>query len=88
MIQQIEDDTMQTMTKLLYGSGLRLMECVRLRIKDVDFQREQLVVRDGKGHKDRYTILVENVVEPLRRQIAYAKALHAKDVARRKKRIR
>jgi integron integrase len=81
VIQQIEDDTMQTMAKLLYGSGLRLMECVRLRIKDVDFHREQILVRDGKGHKDRYTILVNNVVEPLRRQIAYAQALHAKDVA-------
>jgi integron integrase len=81
VINEIENDTMQTMAKLLYGSGLRLMECVRLRIKDVDFQRDQILVRNGKGHKDRYTILVENVVEPLRRQIAYAQALHAKDVA-------
>lgn len=53
VIDQIDNDTMQTMAKLLYGSGLRLMECIRLRIKDVDFQRKQLVVRDGKGQKDR-----------------------------------
>jgi integron integrase len=81
VIRHIEDDTKQTMAKLLYGSGLRLMECIRLRIKDVDFHREQILVRDAKGHKDRYTILVDNVVEPLRRQIEYARALHAKDVA-------
>ena len=81
VIEQIDNDTMQTMTKLLYGSGLRLMECVRLRIKDVDFQRKQLLVRNGKGNKDRYTILLENVIEPLQRQITYAMALHDKDLA-------
>ena len=69
------------MAKLLYGSGLRLMECVRLRIKDVDFQRKQILVRNGKGQKDRYTILIDNVIEPLQRQIAYAAALHDKDLA-------
>jgi integron integrase len=81
VIEHMENDTMQTMTKLLYGSGLRLMECVRLRIKDVDFQRKQLLVRDGKGRKDRYTLLLENVIIPLQRQIAYATALHEQDIA-------
>ncbi len=81
VIEHIENDTMQTMTKLLYGSGLRLMECIRLRIKDVDFQRTQLVVRNGKGQKDRYTILMDNVIEPLQRQIVYAISLHEKDLA-------
>ncbi len=81
VIHEIHQDSMQTMAKLLYGSGLRLMECVRLRVKDVDFQREQILVRDGKGHKDRYTILVENVIVPLRRQIDYALALHTQDLA-------
>jgi integron integrase len=81
VIEQIDDDTMQTMAKLLYGSGLRLMECARLRIKDVDFQRKQLLVRDGKGNKDRYTILLNNVIEPLQRQIAYVTTLHDKDLA-------
>ena len=72
---------MQTMAKLLYGSGLRLMECLRLRIKDVDFHRKQLVVRNGKGQKDRYTILLDNAIAPLQRQIEYAMALHDKDLA-------
>ncbi len=75
VIEQIDNDTMQTMAKLLYGSGLRLMEYIRLRIKDVDFQRKQLLVRDGKGRKDRYTILLDNVIAPLQRQIEYAMAL-------------
>jgi integron integrase len=81
VIEAIEHDTMQTMAKLLYGSGLRLMECLRLRIKDVDFQRKQLLVRDGKGFKDRYTILLKNGIAPLQRQIEYARALHEKDLA-------
>ena len=49
--------TFQLMAKLLYGTGLRLMECVRLRVKDVDFERNQLTVREGKGFKDRVTML-------------------------------
>jgi integron integrase len=81
VIAHIDNDMMQTMTKLLYGSGLRLMECLRLRIKDVDFQRKQLLVRDGKGQKDRYTILLDNVIVPLQRQIAFATALHEQDCA-------
>ncbi len=81
VIEQIDNDAMQTMAKLLYGSGLRLMECLRLRIKDVDFQRKQLLVRDGKGRKDRYTILLDNVITPLQRQIVYATALHERDIA-------
>jgi site-specific recombinase XerD len=48
------------MTQLLYGTGLRLMECLRLRVKDVDFDRGQIVVHDGKGFKDRVTMLPEH----------------------------
>jgi integrase len=55
------------MASLLYGSGLRLMECLRLRVKDVDFDQHQLIVRDGKGGKDRITMLPDRLVEPLRR---------------------
>jgi integrase len=55
----------QLMGKLLYGSGLRLMECVRLRVKDVDFGQRQVIVRDGKGGKDRVTPLPERLVAPL-----------------------
>src|SRR5262245_44664870 len=55
--------------QLLYGSGLRLMETLRLRVKDVDFDYSQIVVRDGKGSKDRVTILPEIVVVPMRTQL-------------------
>ncbi len=81
VIEQMDDDALQTMAKLLYGSGLRLMECVRLRIKDVDIPRRQILVRDGKGAKDRYTILLDNVVDALERQLTYASVLYAKDRA-------
>ena len=53
------------MAMLLYGSGLRTMECVRLRIKDIGFEENQLMVRDGKGKKDRITVLPPNVKDPL-----------------------
>jgi integron integrase len=65
---------------LLYGSGLRLLECLRLRVKDVDFERSQVLVRDGKGQKDRATLLPAALVEPLRRQVAHVEAVHQKDV--------
>jgi integron integrase len=68
------------MASLLYGAGLRLMECVRLRVKDVDFARLQIAVREGKGGKDRITMLPPSLVEPLRRQLERAKALHNLDV--------
>jgi len=69
------------MASLLYGSGLRLMECLRLRIKDVDFERRELTVRSGKGGKDRRTMLPARLVEPLQRQIASACLLHLDDLA-------
>jgi integron integrase len=67
------------MAQLLYGSGLRLMECVRLRIKDLDFAYHQLTVRDGKGEKDRVTILPQLLVVPLQAQLRAARHLHAAD---------
>ncbi|MBX6315418.1 MAG: integron integrase [Isosphaeraceae bacterium] len=69
------------MASLLYGSGLRLMECLRLRVKDVDFGQNRLIVRDGKGQKDRATVLPVALHETLRRQIDLVAALHAQDVA-------
>ena len=71
---------MRVMASLLYGSGLRLMECVRLRVKDIDFALAQLVVRGGKGGKDRVTTLPSLLVEPLQRQLERAKALHELDI--------
>ena len=67
---------------LLYGSGLRLMEALRLRVKDVDFQRRELTVRDGKGEKDRLTMLPDSVREPLAAHVAKVKAQHEEDVRR------
>lgn len=70
------------MATLLYGSGLRLMECCQLRVKDLDFQRQQLIVREGKGDKDRITLLPRSLHEPLRQQLEEARALHQADLAR------
>jgi integron integrase len=67
------------MAQLLYGSGLRLMECIRLRVKDLDFTYHQLTVRDGKGEKDRVTILPTTLVVPLQAQLRAARHLHAAD---------
>lgn len=69
------------MASLLYGAGLRLMECVRLRVKDIDFAMRQIVVRDGKGAKDRVTMLPEKLLSPLHLQLEKAKAVHEADLA-------
>src|SRR5215211_6080432 len=71
---------MWLMASLLYGSGLRLMECVRLRVKDVDFAQLQIIVREGKGDKDRITMLPPSLAGPLQRQLERARALHEMDV--------
>jgi len=68
------------MAQILYGSGLRLMECLRLRVKDIDFQNRQIVVRDGKGEKDRVTPLPETLVVPLQQHLAEIYQLHKKDL--------
>ena len=73
--------TPHLMASLLSGSGLRLMECVRLRVKDIDFAYHQVIVRDGKGAQDRVTILPQSLEEALQRQLAKAKLLHAEDLA-------
>lgn len=69
------------MTSLLYGSGLRLMECLRLRIQDIDFGYQQIMVRDGKGKKDRLTILPGQLNSSLQKQIQQAKIIHEQDLA-------
>ncbi len=70
------------MAFLLYGAGLRLLECCRLRVKDVDFASNQIVVRDGKGHKDRVTMLPEAVKAGLARHLEAARRQHELDVER------
>jgi integron integrase len=67
------------MSKLLYGAGLRLMECIRLRLQDVDFGKNKIFVRGGKGGKDRTTILPRNVCEELQTHIKYVINLHRRD---------
>jgi integron integrase len=72
--------THQLMAKLLYGSGLRLMECVRLRVKDLDFAQRQLVVRSGKGAKDRVTPLPASLIIPLQEHLRRVQLTHAQDL--------
>ena len=67
--------------RLLYGSGLRLMEGVRLRVKDLDLDRCEILVRDGKGAKDRVTVLPQRLMEPLAAQLAVTDALHKRDLS-------
>jgi len=69
------------MASLLYGSGMRLMECLRLRVKDVDFERSDIIVRNGKGGKDRHTVLPRSLVEPLQREVERIRMLHEMDSA-------
>ncbi len=68
------------MASLLYGSGLRLTECLRLRVKDVDFGYGHIEVRDGKGAKDRVTMLPVKLAEPLQRHLRKVKAVHEEDL--------
>lgn len=69
------------LASLLYGTGMRLMECLRLRVKDVDFARDEITIRDGKGGKDRRTMLPRSLVEPLQREIERARCLHQQDLS-------
>ncbi len=73
--------THQLMAKLLYGSGLRLMECVRLRVKDLQFDTHQLVVRDGKGQKDWRTLLPTRLVDPLQEHLHRVERRWTRDCA-------
>ena len=68
--------------RLLYGTGMRLLEGLRLRVKDVDFEMRQVTVRDGKGAKDRVTMLPAALLEPLRAHLAKVKALHEEDLGK------
>lgn len=70
----------QLMAKILYGSGLRLTECLRLRVKDIDFGNLQIILRDGKGEDDRSTILPESLIRELEIHLKTVKAIHQKDL--------
>jgi integron integrase len=75
------DEPYRLMSELMYGTGLRLMECVRLRVKDVDFEALQVIVRSGKGDKDRITTLPVSLVEKLQAHLAEVRKVHERDLS-------
>ncbi len=76
------DGQARVIAGLLYGSGLRLLECVELRVKDIDLERHEVRVQRGKGARDRVTVLPDLLVTPLGRQLGWVRALHQRDRAR------
>ncbi len=70
----------QLIAKLLYGSGLRLMECLRIKVKDIDFEYKTITIHDGKGEKDRVTLLAESLIPLLKVQLERVKRIHASDL--------
>lgn len=80
LLAQLEG-TVWLMTSLTYGGGLRLLECLRLRVKDIDLDRGELTVRDGKGQKDRMTMAPRTLIDPLRTHLARVRQLHERDMA-------
>ena len=81
LLEAIHEDTYKLMAEIIYGGGLRLSECLRLRIKDVDLENQRLTIRDTQGNEDRDTILSAKVVPRLREQIAKARQIHEQDLA-------
>jgi integron integrase len=79
LLAQMEG-TRWLIASLLYGAGLRVLECLRLRVKDIDFGYRQILVREGKGEKDRVTMLPTSTVDVLRRQLERARSLHTQDL--------
>ena len=70
----------QLMAKILYGGGLRLMECLRLRVKDIDFDNHQIIVRDGKGEDDRFTVLPDSLIPELKEHLQNVRLIHQRDL--------
>ncbi|MEO7841379.1 MAG: integron integrase [Anaerolineales bacterium] len=73
--------TPRLVAQVMHGGGLRVLETMRLRVKDIDFDNRQIIVRDGKGENDRFTVLPDSLVRPLQLQLDHVKALHQKDLA-------
>ena len=71
---------MWLIASLLYGTGMRLLEALRLRVKDVEFERREIIIREGKGNKDRITVLPENLIAALQAQLQRAKRIHERDL--------
>ena len=81
MLRNLPDDTNGLIIRLLYGTGMRIKECLRLRIKDVDFARRQITIREGKGGKDRVTMLPDALVPPLEAHLIERRRIHDIDLA-------
>jgi integron integrase len=80
LFSAINNDTYRLMAHLLYASGLRLIECIRLRIQDIDFDYSQIIVRNAKGNKDRVVPLPKRLVKALKKQIQYVEKIHQNDL--------
>ncbi len=80
VIENLQDSN-KLIAQILYGSGLRVMEALRLRVKDLDFANRQIVVRDGKGEKDRLTVFPESIVPALEAHLLLVKGMREKDLA-------
>ena len=80
VLAEVPAGPMRLMAGLMYGAGMRLLECCRLRVKDVDFQRWQITVRDGKGQKDRMVPFPQRLIDGLGRQLDFVRKQHQKDV--------
>jgi len=80
LLKVVDDPLMDLIIRLLYGTGTRLLECLRLRVKDVDFTRKEIVVRDGKGGKDRVTMLPVGLCQRLQAHVQVVKAQHDSDL--------
>lgn len=76
------DGTYSLMARLLYGTGMRLMECCRLRVKDIDFGQREILIREGKGGKDRVTMLPDTLILPLQEHLAKRRRLYEDDLAK------
>jgi integron integrase len=81
LLKGIDDPLMDLIVRLLYGTGMRLIECLRLRVKDVDFVRHEILVREGKGNKDRVTMLPSSLADRLKVHLKLVKAMHDGDLA-------
>jgi len=80
ILDQLEG-TNHLIVSLLYGTGMRILEALRLRVKDIDFSRKEILIRDGKGYKDRVTMLPASLVEPLKQHLLKVQSLHEQDLA-------
>jgi integron integrase len=82
LVMERMEGTYSLMARLLYGTGMRLMECCRLRVKDIDFGQREILIREGKGAKDRVTMLPETLILPLQEHLAKRRRLYEDDFAK------